>query len=292
MMNERGKPDNESVSNCHLNSGLLRQEKATRRRTMCILSDFHTNIILSGGLLNEYELMVGDEDIVVPVGGKSPSLASISGNDIEGQIIINPEIDHNFFLQALPNPEFESRGGNGDQVDQQTDTESVDEPLHLIKRNKSPKNDKLVHHFRTELLKSYPASRKNADEEKKWLANLGSVKTSKIFGSYSAKPSRLRQPTMKYDFFRSRTSPEGRGKEDISIKPVREIVGNPIQDSPMSARLRYLEANPELAFSGSYMISNSSSDAEKESVPKKNSLEKHYELWGTSQLPGLDERKF
>lgn len=50
------KLEREFVGNCHSTSAVEKPNKAQRRETMCILSDFYSNVSFSGaGLLNERE---------------------------------------------------------------------------------------------------------------------------------------------------------------------------------------------------------------------------------------------
>lgn len=116
------KHEREFVGNCHSISAVEKPNKAQRRKTMCILSDFHSNISFSGaGLLKERECAVRDEDIIIPVGGRIASIPSASSacrekRPIEKKRFVPTKVDESRSSPGLLDPYFEGTSTEEVQV--------------------------------------------------------------------------------------------------------------------------------------------------------------------------------
>lgn len=256
---------------------------------MCILSAFDANVNISEeGLLNEHELAVGDDEVIIPVGGRVSSVASFSGKSAGPQIVIDPKFDDIRSILDLPNPDFEElRSPRTCEPVLAYPQEGFDDPLGVMPLDNSPRDHMTESDWLLDVCRkdSYERQRADVGQQSQHIKAVG-IKDPLNPKPYAAKPSKLKPPTTKSSFFRPKiTSPRAKEEEG---QLGEHIVSH--HDSPMTARLRYLEANPDLAFSASCKLSNETSNDAKKT--KKSSLERHYELWGTSRLPSLNEKKF
>lgn len=98
---------------------------------------------------------------------------------------------------------------------------------------------------------------------------------------YVAKPSRIKPPTERMNYFAPR---DDGGLDGLSARPGGHEDKEQDEDSPFTRRIKELENNPELAFAGSSKLRTDTSN----DVPalgatrtKKSAAERQWEQWGT-----------
>ena len=227
-------------------------ERANRRKSVAIFKAFDLMSEYTDGLLAEDELAVGDEDIIIPVGGKVTNFAANGSS-----MVVEPNLGQDDGILDLPNPDLAEKfliaaGRCAEQeLPDLCEQESAEEWLLPVATSienckaTAPKLDKL---------------------------NPSGMSQRPYTGYYVTRPSKLRPPTRRS------------GLADNTR--IGDVCDHDL--SPTTSRLRYLERHPELAFSGSRTLSNETRSPEKR---KKTNLEKHYDCWGVTRLPSLSNTK-
>jgi hypothetical protein len=227
-------------------------ERANRRKSVAIFKAFDFMSENIDGLLAEDELAVGDEDIVIPVGGKVTNLGA-SGSSI----VVEPNLEQDNGILDLPNPEM------GDEF-LIAAGRCAEQELHGLCEQESAEEWLLPV---ATSIESCNVAARNLDK----LHHSGGPQRPRT-GYYVTRPSKLRPPTQRSGL-----------ADNTRIGDVSDC-----DISPATSRLRYLEKHPDLAFSGSRTLPNETRSLEKR---KKTNLEKHYDCWGVSRLPSLSNTR-
>ncbi|KAI8104121.1 hypothetical protein M9435_006647 [Picochlorum sp. BPE23] len=263
--------EEEILGNVSRESDVLHRRRNVRRQSTAIFNAFEDITNHNRGLLDEQELAVGDEDIVIPIGGRVTNLLGSESSSWEAKVEPKYEGD----LPNLPNPDLQDQynhlGSLRNRIPSEEDSllmssiSSLDDDTWLLP----------VPEVNGE--KSSRVGKKSAIE----------AKGRDVRGIYLRKPSRLQPPStgrLRGDrkqaaerVVSSRVQQEQTKEEEPSEK-----------ESPFTRHLKFLEEHPEIAFSASQNLPEDRSLAE---IKRKTSLERHLELWGISRLPSLDEKK-
>lgn len=97
--------EEEILGNVSRESDVLHRRRNVRRQSTAIFNAFEDITNHNRGLLDEQELAVGDEDIVIPIGGRVTNLLGSESSSWEAKVEPKYESD----LPNLPNPDLEDQ---------------------------------------------------------------------------------------------------------------------------------------------------------------------------------------
>lgn len=145
--------EEEILGNLSGESDVLHRRRNVRRQSTAIFNAFEDITNHNRGLLDEQELAVGDEDIVIPIGGRVTSLLGSESSTWEAKVEPKYEGD----LLNLPNPDLYNQdhylGSLRDRIPSEEDClllssiSSLDDdtwllPVPEVKGEKSPRVEK------------------------------------------------------------------------------------------------------------------------------------------------------